>query len=116
MVTLSVLVMTGGALATVVVEEMICEAHEGETSRLDAISSTAGFTVFPRSPSTSAADGAPARAQERDRAASAAVSGTVAPSGQPPVAPAEPDRRRREEKALVSCLTRASPGGVSDGT
>ena len=45
-VTLSVLAMTGGALATVVIEEMIPEAHEGETSRLGAIFFTAGFAVF----------------------------------------------------------------------
>ena len=44
-VTLSVLAMTGGALATVVVEEMIPEAHEGETSRLGTIFFTAGFAI-----------------------------------------------------------------------
>jgi ZIP family zinc transporter len=45
-VTLSILALTGGALATVVVEEMIPEAREGETSRLGAIFFTAGFAIF----------------------------------------------------------------------
>jgi ZIP family zinc transporter len=45
-VTLSVLALTGGALATVVVEEMVPEAHEGETSRLGAVFFTAGFALF----------------------------------------------------------------------
>ncbi len=45
-VTLSVLALTGGALAAVVVEEMISEAHEGETSRLGPIFLTAGFALF----------------------------------------------------------------------
>ena len=46
LLTLSVLAMTGGALATVVVEEMVPEAHEGETSQLGAVSFTGGFALF----------------------------------------------------------------------
>jgi ZIP family zinc transporter len=42
LVTLSVLAATGGALTSVVVEEM----HEGETSPLGPIALTAGFAVF----------------------------------------------------------------------
>jgi ZIP family zinc transporter len=45
-VTLSVLALTGGALAAVVVEEMIGEAHEGETSQLGPVFLTAGFAIF----------------------------------------------------------------------
>ncbi len=45
-VTLSVLALTGGALTAVVVEEMIGEAHEGETSQLGPIFLTAGFAIF----------------------------------------------------------------------
>jgi ZIP family zinc transporter len=45
-VTLSVLALTGGALAAVVVEEMVSEAHEGDTSRLGPIFLTAGFALF----------------------------------------------------------------------
>ena len=45
-ITLSVLALTGGALTTVVVEEMVSEAHEGETSRLGPILLTAGFALF----------------------------------------------------------------------
>ncbi|MDP5182115.1 ZIP family metal transporter [Blastococcus sp. BMG 814] len=45
-VTLSVLALTGGALTAVVVEEMISEAHEGETSRLGPVFLTAGFALF----------------------------------------------------------------------
>jgi ZIP family zinc transporter len=45
-VTLSVLALTGGALSAVVVEEMVSEAHEGETSRLGPIFLTAGFALF----------------------------------------------------------------------
>lgn len=44
--TLSVLALTGGALTSVVVEEMITEAHEGETSDLGPIALTAGFALF----------------------------------------------------------------------
>jgi ZIP family zinc transporter len=44
--TLSVLALTGGALTSVVVEEMISEAHGGETSRLGPIFLTAGFALF----------------------------------------------------------------------
>jgi ZIP family zinc transporter len=45
-VTLSVLALTGGALSAVVVEEMVSEAHEGETSRLGPIFLTTGFALF----------------------------------------------------------------------
>ncbi len=45
-ITLSVLALTGGALTAVVVEEMIGEAHEGETSQLGPIFLTAGFGLF----------------------------------------------------------------------
>lgn len=45
-VTLAVLAFTGGALTTVVVEEMVSEAHGGETSRLGPIFLTAGFALF----------------------------------------------------------------------
>ncbi len=45
-ITLSVLALTGGALTAVVLEEMIGEAHEGETSRLGPIFLTAGFALF----------------------------------------------------------------------
>ncbi len=45
-VTLSVLALTGGALSAVVVEEMVTEAHEGDTSRLGPIFLTAGFALF----------------------------------------------------------------------
>jgi ZIP family zinc transporter len=45
-VTLSVLALTGGALVAVVVEEMVGEAHEGDTSLLGPIFLTAGFAVF----------------------------------------------------------------------
>lgn len=44
--TLSVLALTGGALTSVVVEEMMTEAHEGDTSRLGPIFLTAGFALF----------------------------------------------------------------------
>ena len=44
--TLSVLALTGGALTSVVVEEMISEPHEGETSRLGPVFLTAGFALF----------------------------------------------------------------------
>lgn len=45
-ITLSVLALTGGALVAVVIEEMVAEAHEGDTSRLGPIFLTAGFAVF----------------------------------------------------------------------
>ena len=45
-VTLSVLALTGGALTAVVVEEMVSEAHEGETSQLGPVFLTAGFALF----------------------------------------------------------------------
>lgn len=44
--TLSVLALTGGGLTAVVVEEMVTEAHEGDTSRLGPIFLTAGVAVF----------------------------------------------------------------------
>jgi ZIP family zinc transporter len=44
--TLSVLAMTGGALTAVVVEEMVEQAHEGDTSQLGPLFLTAGFALF----------------------------------------------------------------------
>jgi len=46
LVTLRVLALTGGALLTVVIEEMVPEAHEGDTSRWGAVFLTAGFAIF----------------------------------------------------------------------
>ena len=46
LLTLSVLAVTGGALTSVVVEEMLTEAHEGETSPLGPVALTAGFAIF----------------------------------------------------------------------
>lgn len=46
LLTLSVLALTGGALISVVVEEMITEAHEGGTSRLGPVFLTGGFAIF----------------------------------------------------------------------
>lgn len=46
LLTVSVLALTGGVLVSVVVEEMISEAHEGETSRLDPVFLTTGFALF----------------------------------------------------------------------
>lgn len=46
MLTLSVLALTGGALTSVVVEEMVTEAHAGETSHLGPIALTTGFALF----------------------------------------------------------------------
>ncbi len=45
-VTLSVLALTGGALSAVVVEEMITEAHEGDTFSIGPVFLTAGFALF----------------------------------------------------------------------
>ncbi|NYH54461.1 ZIP family zinc transporter [Nocardiopsis arvandica] len=45
-VTLSVLSFTGGALLSVVIEEMIPKAHEARQSRLDSFYLTVGFVVF----------------------------------------------------------------------
>ncbi|OLT35736.1 ZIP family zinc transporter [Actinomadura sp. CNU-125] len=45
-VTLSVLAFTGGALLSVVVEEMVQQAHEANDSRWDSLFLVAGFTVF----------------------------------------------------------------------
>ena len=44
--TLSVLAVTGGALTSVVVEEMLTEAHEGDTSVWGPILLTGGFALF----------------------------------------------------------------------
>lgn len=44
--TYSVLALTGGALTSVVIEEMVTEAHEGDTSHLGPIALTAGFALF----------------------------------------------------------------------
>ncbi len=44
--TLSVLAATGGVLTSVVLEEMITEAHEGQTSPLGPLLLTAGFGLF----------------------------------------------------------------------
>lgn len=46
LLTLSILALTGGALVAVVVEEMVTEAHEGDTSRLGPVFLTAGFALF----------------------------------------------------------------------
>ncbi len=46
LLTLSVLALTGGALTSVVIEEMVGEAHEGQTSRLGPLFLTAGFALF----------------------------------------------------------------------
>lgn len=46
LLTLSVLAVTGGALTSVVVEEMISEAHAGDTSRHGPIFLTVGFALF----------------------------------------------------------------------
>ena len=45
-IALSVLALTGGALTAVVIEEMVTEAHEGDTSRLGPVFLTAGFALF----------------------------------------------------------------------
>jgi zinc transporter, ZIP family len=45
-ITLSVLALTGGILTSAVIEEMVTEAHEGETSRTDPIFLTAGAGLF----------------------------------------------------------------------
>ncbi len=44
--TLSVLALTGGALVTVVVEEMVPEARADDTSAWGAIFLIAGFALF----------------------------------------------------------------------
>ncbi|MFF9141040.1 ZIP family metal transporter [Streptomyces albogriseolus] len=46
LLTLSVLAFTGGALLSVVIEEMIPEAHEAAETRWDSFYLVAGFTVF----------------------------------------------------------------------
>ena len=40
------LTLTGGALTSVVVEEMLTEAHEGDTSVWGPILLTGGFALF----------------------------------------------------------------------
>lgn len=45
-ITFAVLALTGGVLTTVVIEEMISEAHEGDTSHLDPIFLTSGIALF----------------------------------------------------------------------
>ncbi|WP_262402753.1 ZIP family metal transporter [Actinomadura sp. CNU-125] len=45
-VTLSVLAFTGGALLSVVIEEMVPQAHEANESRWDSLFLVAGFAVF----------------------------------------------------------------------
>ncbi|MGB3761792.1 MAG: hypothetical protein WA966_01115 [Ornithinimicrobium sp.] len=44
--TLSVLALTGGVLISVVVEEIVHEAHEGDTSRFGPFALTTGFALF----------------------------------------------------------------------
>lgn len=44
--TLSVLAVTGGTLTSVVVEEMVTEAHKGDTSPLGPVFLTGGFAIF----------------------------------------------------------------------
>lgn len=46
LLTLSVLAVTGGALTSVVVEEILTEAHEGEPSVWGPILLTGGFALF----------------------------------------------------------------------
>jgi ZIP family zinc transporter len=46
LLTLSVLALTSGALVAVVVEEMVSEAHEGDTSRLGPLFLTGGFALL----------------------------------------------------------------------
>jgi ZIP family zinc transporter len=43
---LSVLALTGGALTAVVIEEMVSEAHDGDTSSLGPVFLTAGFALL----------------------------------------------------------------------
>lgn len=45
-VTLSVLAFTGGALLSVVVEEMVPQAHDANQSRWDSLFLVAGFALF----------------------------------------------------------------------
>lgn len=45
-ITLCILALTGGVLTSVVVEEMLTEAHEGDTSRLGPLWLTGGFAAF----------------------------------------------------------------------
>ncbi len=47
-VTLSVLALTGGELSAVVVEEMVSETHQGDTSSVGPIFLTAGFPLVRR--------------------------------------------------------------------
>ena len=45
-ITLAVLALTGGVLISVVIEEIVHEAHEGDTSRFGPFALTAGFALF----------------------------------------------------------------------
>lgn len=40
------LALTGGVLLTVVIEQLVPEAHEGDPSRWGAVFLTAGFAIF----------------------------------------------------------------------
>ncbi len=44
--TVTVLALTGGVLTAVVIEEMIDEAHDADTSRLGPLALTTGFAIF----------------------------------------------------------------------
>lgn len=46
LITSGVLALTGGVLTAVVIEEMITEAHAGNTSRLDPVFLTTGISLF----------------------------------------------------------------------
>lgn len=46
LLTVSVLAFTGGILISVVIEEMLTEAHKGQTSPLGPVALTTGFAVF----------------------------------------------------------------------
>lgn len=46
LLTVSVLAFTGGVLISMVIEEMLTEAHKGETSPLGPVFLTAGFALF----------------------------------------------------------------------
>lgn len=45
-ITLSVLAVTGGVLTSVVVEEMVTQAHDGPTSYFGPLLLTGGFGLF----------------------------------------------------------------------
>ncbi len=46
LLTVSVLAFTGGILISVVIEEMLAEAHKGDTSPLGTVVLTSGFALF----------------------------------------------------------------------